>query len=197
METKRQPAESLYLSMVIPCTRPGMSSLTCAEQVAAVLEPRMPKQYEIIVLATDTETADLVANPPIKVVPIPEHCESAFGHGWAVADGNVLGVIDGALTDQPSHIDQLLHELEQGSDFVLASRFLDGGDDAKAVGCFAITRERIQNSRFNSKAYQLLIEALGPERVREICRYQQQNSQTPAWRNYFAEIQSLFGITVK
>jgi dolichol-phosphate mannosyltransferase len=71
---------------------------------------------------------------------------TAVIRGWQVAQGDVLGVIDGDLQHPPDTLLRLLSELENGADLAVASRHVEGG----GVSTWSVTR------RFLSRGAQLL-----------------------------------------
>ena len=190
---------SLFLSLVIPCSRSGLAAIECAEHVRNVLDMYLPESYELITLVKKQEVPAKRPGKPIQILEIEDDTKFSFGYGWKQARGDVLGVVDGALHYEPKNLGQMVHELEQGSDFVLVDEYVEDDPTAepRSIGGFAIRRNCLTNNRLNAQSYQLLIEALGPNRVREIRQYQKELGRTSSWRNYFSEIQSLFGVSIK
>lgn len=184
-----------YLSLVIPPCANTADYEVCIDGVCAVLDKHLPNNYELIVSGDGTSFTE----PHYITISPNEDGSYSFSKGWELASGEILGVIDGNLEKGPSDLVRVLEELHNGADMAITNQYLD--DDGE-IGCFAIRRDRLTEKNFSDSGYRILIESLGPDRLKEIQQFRSGlglphiNKASSRWQHYLAGIQSLFGTNV-
>jgi len=125
---------SLRLSLVVPTYNERENVEAMVGQLSAILEPIFQEQYEIILVDDDSpdrtwELAEKIDNPRLKVIRrLGERgLATAVVAGWKVAQGEILGVIDGDLQHPPSVLGKLVAAMEEGAEIAIASRHVEGG----------------------------------------------------------------------
>ncbi|MEN9231784.1 MAG: glycosyltransferase family 2 protein [Thermostichus sp. DG02_5_bins_236] len=193
-----QPS-SIQFSLVIP-TYNEASSISCLiRQLSTHLDTHLSGAYELIVV--DDNSPDYTAKlarelqkevPQLKV--ICRHQErglaTAVLRGWQVAQGEILGVIDGDLQHPPEIILKLWQQIQAGADLAVGSRYVESGGvsywnlsrrivsrGAQLIGLvilpgvlsrvsdplsglFLVRRKAIAGIPLNPRGYKLLIEVL-------------------------------------
>ena len=163
--------------------------------------------YELIIVDDDSPdlTWQVVEDcaklyPQIKVVRrlYERDLSTAVIRGWQIAQGQLLGVIDGDLQHPPDVLFDLLNEIKNGADLAIASRHVVGGGANKwclirrflsrgaqliglmilpkvigkvsdpMSGYFIVRREAISNKLLKPVGYKILIEILGRCKIKEI-----------------------------
>lgn len=204
----RSPVENaLYLSLVIPTYNERQNIAALVTQLTQLLERRLPGDYELILV--DDHSPDrtwelgltLAASfPALSVMhrTTERGLSSAVIRGWQVAKGQVLGVIDADLQHPPEILLQLLDQIDQGANLVLASRHVEGGGVSEwsfirrtlsrgaqilglivlptvvsrvsdpMSGYFLVQRPAIAGTVLNPKGYKILLEVLGRGNVQTI-----------------------------
>ena len=125
-----------FFSLVAPTYNEGANIGAFLQRTVAVLEPRLPGRYEIIVV--DDDSPDLTwkiaaqaaeALPQVKVIRRQNErgLARAVIAGWRAARGDWLGVIDADLQHPPEVIARLLDAIETGADLAVGSRHVAGG----------------------------------------------------------------------
>ncbi|UIE38144.1 glycosyltransferase [Leptodesmis sichuanensis A121] len=157
-KSRRSGVNSIYpirFSLVIPTYNESGNIERIIQQLSAMLDEVLPHNYELIVVDDDSpdRTWELAAAlipeyPCLRVMrrETERGLATAVIRGWQVAQGDVLGVIDGDLQHPPDTLLRLLSELENGADLAVASRHVEGG----GVSTWSVTR------RFLSRGAQLL-----------------------------------------
>ncbi len=122
------------VSIIIPTLNEADNLPTLVRRIAAALPAR---PYEIIIVddnspdATRSVAVELALTYPVRleVRENPRHgLSGAVLHGMAMAQGEILVVMDADLQHPPESIPDLLAVLETGQgDFALASRYVAGG----------------------------------------------------------------------
>jgi dolichol-phosphate mannosyltransferase len=127
---------TIQLSLVVPTYREAQGIAEMVVQLAAVLDPLLPGQYEIIVV--DDDSPDLtwqVAQELDATIPnlrvmrrdTERGLSTAVARGWQMARGAILGVIDADLQHPPETLVALYQTMQRGSDIAVATRHVDGG----------------------------------------------------------------------
>lgn len=146
---------NIWFSLVIPTYNEGKNIERLIAQLSSLLDRSIPHQYELIVVDDDSpdrtwEVAQqFVADyPQLRVMrrQLEKGLSTAVIRGWQVAEGEILGVIDGDLQHPPTVLSQLLSEINRGADLAVASRHIVGG----GVSEWSLTR------RFLSRGAQVL-----------------------------------------
>jgi dolichol-phosphate mannosyltransferase len=190
---------AVWFSLVVPTYNESQNVESLVEQVVKALDPSYAGKYEIL-FADDNSpdgTADVIKTiairfPQIRVMVRTNErgIASAVARGWQVADGEVLGVIDGDLQHPTEVLPLLLDKIQQGNDLVVASRYTKDGSVGKwgpsrhfvsvfsawlshliipeatqkvsdpGSGCFAVRRTAIQERLLEPKGIKTLIEVL-------------------------------------
>lgn len=195
------------LSLVIPTYNESGNVRVIVEQLTTLLETKIPGAYELIFVDDDSpdrtwEVAHTIsqAYPQLRVMRRQNErgLSSAVIRGWQVAQGQVLGVIDGDLQHPPEVLLEMLSAVQNGADLTVASRHVDGGgvSDWSIVrrflsrgaqllgllilpnvvgrvtdpmsGYFMVQRHAIQEHVLNPKGYKILLEVLGRGEIRTI-----------------------------
>lgn len=202
-KTNRPDVTSIYpvqFSLVIPTYNESGNIERIIQQLSTMLDEVLPNNYELIVVDDDSpdrtwELAEALtsAYPCLRVMrrETERGLATAVIRGWQVAQGEVLGVIDGDLQHPPDTLLRLLSELEQGADLAVASRHVEGGGvstwsaarrflsrGAQLLGLiilphvisrvsdpmsgyFLVHRSAIAGQTLNPVGYKILIEVLG------------------------------------
>lgn len=131
-----QPRNPVQLSLVIPTYNERDNITSIVDQLAGLLEPVIPGQYELIVV--DDNSPDFTWKLALELTPAYPHLKvvcrqqerglsSAVIRGWQVAQGQILGVIDADLQHPPEVLLELLQKIQDGADLAVASRHVEGG----------------------------------------------------------------------
>ncbi len=197
----------VLLSLVIPTYNESGNVRKIVDQLTTLLDHKIPGDYELIVVDDDSpdgtwEVAHILskAYPQLRVMRRQHErgLSSAVIRGWQVAQGEILGVIDGDLQHPPEVLLDMLSAVRDGTDLAVASRHVDGGgvSDWSIVrrflsrgaqflgllilpnvvgrvtdpmsGYFMVQRHAIQNHSLNPKGYKILLEVIGRGQVKDI-----------------------------
>jgi dolichol-phosphate mannosyltransferase len=166
-ETVPIQTSPVHLSLIVPTYNEGENVEKIVRSLSLILDEALPGDYELIIVDDDSpdgtwERAQALKPryPHLRVMR-REHergLSTAVIRGWQRARGKVLGVIDGDLQHPPETLLQLLAEIANGADMVVASRHVDGG----GVSTWSLTR------RFLSRGAQLLGLVLLPRVVSRV-----------------------------
>jgi len=125
-----------WLSLVIPTYNEGQNIVGLIQGLSQLLDQALPGDYELIVV--DDDSPDYTWKRVRELLPDYPHLRllhrqqerglaTAVVRGWQVAQGQILGVIDGDLQHPPQVLLQLLQAVEAGADLAVASRNAEGG----------------------------------------------------------------------
>jgi dolichol-phosphate mannosyltransferase len=152
----------VWFSLTVPTYNEGENLRELIAQVTATLDERYGGRYEIIIV-DDNSTDDtqqvmselMAAYPQLKfMVRTSERgLATAVVRGWQAAAGAVFGVMDGDLQHPVAVLPNLLKAVEDGSDVVVASRYVEHG----GVGDWGFMRRMI------SRIAALMAEVILPE----------------------------------
>ncbi len=129
-------SSNIYFSLVIPTYQERENIALAIKMLSSLLDECLAGNYEIIVVDDDSpdRTWKVVENltkqyPQLRVMRREKErgLSSAVIRGWQIAQGRILGVIDGDLQHPPEVLIELLGLIKQGSDLAVASRHVDGG----------------------------------------------------------------------
>ena len=125
------------LSIIVPTYNEGENTITLVEKIIAALEP-LDYYYEIIFVDDSSDET-----PAILESLSRKHRQVCFHHrpgerglgtavvkGFQLAAGKYLLVMDADLQHPPELIPVILKRLEEGTQLVIPSRFVQGGDDS-------------------------------------------------------------------
>lgn len=198
---------STYLSLIVPTYNEGQNIQGLVEQLTHLLEAVLPQAYELIVV--DDDSPDLtwqlaqamrVDYPHLRVMRRQQEqgLSTAVIRGWQVAQGEIIGVIDGDLQHPPETLLKLLTAMQEGADLAVASRHIEGGGVSnwhlmrrilsrgaqilgllilpKVVGrvsdpmsgYFLVRRSAIAGRSLNPKGYKILLEVLGRGEIQQV-----------------------------
>lgn len=127
---------SVKLSMVIPTYNEAHNIQELVDALRLMLTAKVGEAYELILVDDDSPDGTWQAameiagaDPRVKVLRrIGERgLATAVVRGWQVAQGEVLGVIDGDLQHPPAVAGELWAEMARGADIAVASRRVEGG----------------------------------------------------------------------
>jgi dolichol-phosphate mannosyltransferase len=197
----------VHLSLVIPTYNEGQTVQSMIQQLADLLDRSIPGQYELILV--DDNSPDCTWRLAQKMMPTypqlrvmrrqqERGLSTAVVRGWQVAQGEVLGVIDGDLQHPPEILLNLLGAIEQGADLAVASRHTEGGGvsdwspirrflsrGAQVLGLiilphvvgrvsdpmsgyFMVRRSAIANKTLNPLGYKILLEVMGRGEIHQV-----------------------------
>jgi dolichol-phosphate mannosyltransferase len=197
----------LRLSLIVPTYNEGGNIEKIVRQLTQLLDPVLPNNYELIVV--DDDSPDLTWQlaqalipefPCLRVMRRQQErgLSTAVVRGWQVAEGEMLGVIDGDLQHPPETLLQLLSRMDDGADLAVASRHVAGGGvstwsasrrflsrGAQLLGLvilprvvsrvsdpmsgyFLVNRRAIADIPLSPIGYKILIEVIGRGEIREI-----------------------------
>ncbi len=131
--TRTRPYTTLtFVSVVVPTYNEADSLRRLVPRLAAALAGR---EWELVVVddGSPDGTADVAAafapDQPVRVVRRPGKAglASAVIAGFAVAEGDVLVVMDADLSHPPEVVPALLAALDAGADLAVGSRYVRGG----------------------------------------------------------------------
>lgn len=198
---------SVYFSLVVPTYQEGKNIETLIQRLSQLLDQAVPDRYELIIVDDDSPdyTWKLAQGltgqyPRLRVMRRQQErgLSTAVIRGWQIAQGEILGVIDGDLQHPPEVLLQLLQATEQGADLAVASRHVDGGGvstwsflrrflsrGAQLLGLvilpgvvgrvsdplsgyFLVKRRAIAGKTLSPLGYKILIEVLGRGRVNQV-----------------------------
>ncbi len=194
-----KPDEPVYLSLIIPTYNEGKNILAVVHLLSYLLDEALPNNYQLIVIDDDSpdrtwEIAQELTRdyPYLRVMRRQGErgLSTAVIRGWQVAQGEILGVIDGDLQHPPEVLLKLLEEIAQGADLAVASRHVPGGGTSDwqlhrrflsrgaqflgllilpsvlsrvsdpMSGYFLVRRDAIAQQLMNPLGYKILIEVL-------------------------------------
>ena len=133
---QRPDRVSIKLSLVIPTYNEAHNIQELVDALRLVLTAKVGNAFELIVVDDDSpdgtwQTAGKIACTDPRVIVLRRTGErglaTAVVRGWQVAQGEVLGVIDGDLQHPPAVAGELWLEMERGADLAVASRRVEGG----------------------------------------------------------------------
>lgn len=162
-----QADTGLTLSLVLPTFNERENLRELVARVRAVLDERLPGDYEMIVVDDDSpdrtwELAEELAAdvPTLRVLRRTDArgLASAVVDGWTMGRGRILGVIDADLQHPPETLAKMLDHVMADADLAVASRRAEGG----GVGEWSLSRQLL------SRGAQALGVAILPEVVGRI-----------------------------
>jgi dolichol-phosphate mannosyltransferase len=143
MAVTSSPSSSPQISLVIPTLNEAENLPPLVAQIAEALRGR---SYEILLVddnskdATPQVCAELAKTHPLKLIVREEPKDGLGGavlHGFGLARGEYLVVMDADLQHPPAKLPELLAPLERGeSDFTLGSRHVPGASVGERWGAF-------------------------------------------------------------
>ena len=165
--------EHPYFSLVLPSTYDAGNVEMYVANVCEILENRAAGRYEMIMICGQDESFTAVANtltPIYEQLRIVEAPGPAVARGWEVAHGDVLGVLDGQLTEKPTSLIQIIDTIEEGADMAIASQYdTEHKLQTDAVlGCFAIRKNCLSRLKESPQGQQMLRDILGEENMQQI-----------------------------
>lgn len=191
-------------SLVIPTYNESKNLEKLVEVLNQLLDKHWDGNYELIIV--DDDSPDRTWQVGLDLMPKYPHLRvmrrqsekglsTAVIRGWQAAQGEILGVIDGDLQHPPETLINMLEEIKNGADLVVASRHVEGGGvsdwgfirrllsrGAQMLGLlilpnvigrvadpmsgyFMFRRKAIANCLMNPLGYKILIEVLGRGRI--------------------------------
>ncbi|WP_242041574.1 glycosyltransferase family 2 protein [Alkalinema sp. FACHB-956] len=197
----------LAFSLIIPTYNEANNIQRLVEILSSTLDQVLRHDYELIVVDDDSpdrtwEKALALAPhyPQLRVVRRQGErgLSTAVIRGWQVAQGRVLGVIDGDLQHPPEVLLGLWTQMIQGANLAVASRHVDGGGISEwslfrrmtsrgaqilgllilphvlgrvsdpMSGYFLVQRSAIGDRALNPAGYKILLEVIGRGRIGQI-----------------------------
>ncbi len=193
-------AKSVTFSLIIPTYNESKNLEKLVEVLSQILNSHWEGNYELIIVDDDSPDRtwqvglELMSHyPKLRVMRRQQEkgLSTAVIRGWQAAQGEILGVIDGDLQHPPETLINMLNEMQNGADLVVASRHIEGGGvsdwgfvrrllsrGAQMLGLiilpnvigrvsdpmsgyFMVRRSAIANCLMNPLGYKILIEVLG------------------------------------
>jgi dolichol-phosphate mannosyltransferase len=195
------------LSLIIPTFNEELNIQSMIHQLTDRLDRVLPDRYELIVV--DDDSPDYTWKLAQELVPGYPHLRvmrrqqerglsTAVIRGWQVAQGEILGVIDGDLQHPPEVLLGLLEAIDQGADLAVASRHVQEGGVSEwsllrrvlsrgaqilgllilpgvvgrvsdpMSGYFLVRRAAIANRVLSPVGYKILLEVLGRGNIQRI-----------------------------
>lgn len=122
------------ISVVIPTFNEAPVIEECLRRSAAALDAA-GDEFELIVVddgsadGTAERAESLATKLPVRVLRRPGRLglATAVLDGWAMARGDVLGVLDADLQHPPETLTALAAAIQQGADLAIGSRYVPGG----------------------------------------------------------------------
>jgi len=197
----------IKLSLIIPTYNERHNIEILIQSLTQQLDTIIPGHYELIVVDDNSPdgTWEVVQNltyfyPHLKLIRrlTDRGLSTAVVEGWKVAEGDILGVIDGDLQHPPEVLLKLWHEMEKGADLAVASRHIKGGGVSKwsfrrrllsqgaqllgllllpkvmsrvsdpMSGYFLVHRSCLENCHLTPLGYKILIEVLARGQISKI-----------------------------
>ncbi len=197
----------LYFSLVIPTYNESKNIEAVINILSNLLDRLLPNDYELIVVDDNSpdrtwEVAQSLMYDYSQLRVMRREYErglsTAVIRGWQIANGRILGVIDGDLQHPPEVLLKMLSAIEGGADLVVASRHIEGGGvsdwgfirrllsrGAQLLGLivlprvigrvsdpmsgyFMVRRSAIANQAMNPLGYKILIEVLGRGNIGQV-----------------------------
>jgi len=137
------------VSLIIPTINEALNLPELLRQIDAALVGR---PYEAMVIddgSTDDTPAvceKLKQTYPVQLIvrnPPKDGLSGAVLHGFTLAQGEYLVVMDADLQHPPAKIPELIKVLESGADFALGSRYMPGGSTGQKWGLFRQVNSRV------------------------------------------------------
>jgi dolichol-phosphate mannosyltransferase len=131
---------SAPLSVIVPTYQEVESIPVLIERLGA-LRQKLDQELELIIVDDDSrdgivERVEQLALPWVRLLVRTQGrgLSQAVLAGLYAAKGDPLIVMDADLSHPPEAIPNMLHALEQGADFVVGSRYVEGGSTADGWG---------------------------------------------------------------
>lgn len=194
-------------SLIIPTYNESKNLEKLVEVLSQILNSYWKGDYELIIVDDDSPDRtwqvglELMPHyPQLRVMRRQQEkgLSTAVIRGWQASQGEILGVIDGDLQHPPETLINMLNEMQNGMDLVVASRHVEGGGvsdwgfirrllsrGAQMLGLiilpnvigrvsdpmsgyFMVRRSAIANCLMNPLGYKILIEVLGRGNVDKV-----------------------------
>lgn len=140
--TRAPEASALALSVIIPTFQEAESLPHLLPRLKAVLE-QMGEPWEVIIVDDDSRdgAAEYVAGLGVDAIRLVCRREdrglsAAVVEGFRRARGEILLCMDADLSHAPEKIPELVRALRAGADFVIGSRYVQGGTTAESWNLF-------------------------------------------------------------
>jgi dolichol-phosphate mannosyltransferase len=198
---------AVHLSLIVPTYNEAKNIERVVRILSGLLEAPTEGRYELIVVDDDSpdETwkvaQSLMAEyPKLRVLRRQQErgLSTAVIRGWQIAQGEVLGVIDGDLQHPPETLLKLLQAINEGADLAVASRHVEGGGVSNwsltrrilsrgaqmlglmilpnvlgritdpMSGYFMVRRRAVANKMMSPMGYKILLEVLGRGNVETV-----------------------------
>jgi len=207
LEISSEEPNNIHLSLVVPTYNERANVAMLVERISDLLDRLLPGSYELILVDDDSPdrtweyALSLQAKyPQLRVLRRQNErgLSTAVIRGWQVAQGEVLGVIDGDLQHPPDVLGQLYKAVDDGADIAVASRYIKGGGvgswsgvrqflSRAAIkvalfllpevssrlsdpmsGYFLIRRAAISNCPLDPVGYKILLEVMGRGKIKRV-----------------------------
>ncbi|HBC43494.1 MAG TPA: sulfonate ABC transporter permease, partial [Pseudanabaena sp.] len=123
-------------SLIIPTYNESKNLEKLVEVLSQILNSYWKGDYELIIVDDDSPDRtwqvglELMPHyPQLRVMRRQQEkgLSTAVIRGWQASQGEILGVIDGDLQHPPETLINMLNEMQNGMDLVVASRHVEGG----------------------------------------------------------------------
>lgn len=202
-----QAEHSVHLSLIVPTYNERANIDLLVQQISDMLDRFLPGSYELILVDDDSpdRTWEYALSmqakyPHLRVMRRQQErgLATAVIRGWQVAQGKVLGVIDGDLQHPPEVLGKLLKAIDAGADVAVASRYAQGGGVGSwsgvrhflsrgairvalfllpevssrlsdpMSGYFLLRREAIAECKLDPIGYKILLEVMGRGNIKQV-----------------------------
>jgi dolichol-phosphate mannosyltransferase len=136
----REPTRSLRVTVVVPTYQEALNLPHLIGRLAKVREEQ-GVDLDLIIMDDDSRdgSVELAAARPEKWIQMVVRTSDrglspSVLDGMKRAEGDILVAMDADLSHPPEAIPQMLRKLEEGADFVIGSRYVEGGSTSDDWG---------------------------------------------------------------
>lgn len=149
MPENKSPS-AVFFSLIVPSASDREKFDGHISSVCAVLDKQIPGYYEIIAVESQPDNSSL--------------------NDWDHVNGEVLVIIDGNLTCQPTSLHDVITAFMDGSDMAFAGQYIDGTSRTSEpdLSYFGIRRSSLSRIHESPEGQKLILEILGPETIKKL-----------------------------
>lgn len=143
-------SEKIIYSLVVPHDTNNDVFQSHVDKVCSVLDNKVPNCYEIIAIEG-------------KGQDVPDN-------DWDHVKGEILVIIDGDMTYEPTTLCDVVDAFDKGSDMAFAGQY-DGpvkDENAPILSYFGIRRSSLPRIHESPEGYKLILGILGPDTIKKL-----------------------------